>query len=345
MRSSSFDFVQPRVVFCCSISHSYSAVRILHFVFRVSYFRWLLFFRRLVLQLTLFIFCSSCQRSSFDSIGQFTTPHTLLFYFVLFDQWKYLVKRRYTYFVERILTLTGRRRRGRLYKVLYVYTYVYSWSVSHTEAIEPGSSICLAVRMSDCLSVCLSICLYVLLSVCLSVFLFVCPYVCLSVSRNVSLSACLSVGRYVCLSVCLSVCPSVHIPNFLSICPSLISYLFKLTLSIAPIPHQYTPWLIGTSLPDSHSKRESIPHLWLICWPGGLWLIYGFAPYTKQFVPIAERWVQSGHAHLSELTALADSAASGDVGQRTWHCGMHPMMTGNLSASPERMRNGNGDGD
>lgn len=45
----------------------------------------------------------------------------------------------------------------------------------------------------------------------------------------------------------------------------------------------------------------------------------------------------SCHAHLSELTARC-TVPPPDVGQRTWHCGMHPMMTGNLSGRPERMR-------
>lgn len=88
---------------------------ILFFVFRI--FVGFFFFADWFYSWLCLFFRSSCQRSSFDSIGQFTTPHTLLFYFVLFGQWKYLVKRRYTYFVEGILTLTGRRRRGRLYKV------------------------------------------------------------------------------------------------------------------------------------------------------------------------------------------------------------------------------------
>lgn len=78
--------------FVVPISHSYSAFCILFFVFRI--FVGFFFFADWFYSWLCLFFRSSCQRSSFDSIGQFTTPHTLLFYFVLFDQWKYLVKRR-----------------------------------------------------------------------------------------------------------------------------------------------------------------------------------------------------------------------------------------------------------
>lgn len=233
--------------FVVPISHSYSAVRILHFVFRVSYFRWLLFFADWFYSWLCLFFRSSCQRSSFDSIGQFTTPHTLLFYFVLFGQWKYLVKRRYTYFVEGILTLTGRRRRGRLYKVLYVYTYVYSWSVSHTEAIEPGSSICLAVRMSDCP--------FVYLSVCMSLYPYACPYFCLSDRMSVYLSLDMSL----CLYFCLSVCPSVHIPNFLSIC---LSVRMSICMPVYLLVRMSVCTLIWTSRSQLLKKVETPKSAW-----------------------------------------------------------------------------------
>lgn len=56
VRSSSFGFVQPRVVFCCS--YFAFVFRSSHFAFCFSCFVFSLasFFRRLVLQLTLFIF-------------------------------------------------------------------------------------------------------------------------------------------------------------------------------------------------------------------------------------------------------------------------------------------------
>lgn len=198
VRSSSFGFVQPRVVFCCS--YFAFVFRSSHFAFCFSCFVFSLafFFRRLVLQLTLFIFSQFLPTFQFWqhwSVHYATYPVILfctLWSMKIFNKEKvYLLCRRYTYF--------NRKKKAwqTLQSIICIYICIFLISIAY------WGDWARFVYLSGCpyvwLSVCLSICLYVPLSVCLSVFLFVCPYVCLPVSRYVSLS--------VFLSVCISICP------------------------------------------------------------------------------------------------------------------------------------------
>lgn len=178
--------------FVVPISHSYFAVRILHFVFRASYFRWLLFFRRLVLQLTLFIFSQFLPTFQFWqhwSVHYATYPVILfctLRSMKIFSKEKvYLLCGRYTYF--------NRKKKAwqTLQSIICIYICIFLISIAY------WGDWARFVYLSGCP--------YVWLAVRFFIYLSVCP----SVRMPVRISVCLSVCLFTCLSKCLSVCLSV----------------------------------------------------------------------------------------------------------------------------------------